>query len=336
MDKQQIITFIEGQLATGKITKTDLLNLTNGGMPTSQSVSVEAKTQPVTSKEETSSNLTHIFYGIGAIIAIVGVCILVAQNWEEIGFGGRILVTLGIALLTYLGGMILRNPEQKVISQVMFVLSAVLSPLGAYVLLNEAKIDFSWSAQIWTAIVLFIIFGVALFVSKKNILVLLNVAFATWAYYSFIVKVLGNSYDADLFKWAGILLGTAYILIAYGSGSVWTASDEADAKEKKSITNVLYGLGTLFVLGAGITIGGFFNIVFIALIFGAFYGSVYLKSRAMLILGGLFLMAHIIKLTSEYFADTIGWPVALIIVGFLVIGVGYMTYQINKKFIRGQ
>ena len=95
----------------------------------------------------------------------------------------------------------------------------------------------------------------------------------------------------------------------------------------------IYGFGTLAILGAGIFIGGVFDLILIALIFAVFYGSVYLKSRSMLIFGAIFLMAHIIKLTSKYFVGSVGWPVALIIVGFLVIGVGYMTFYLNKRFM---
>jgi len=134
-------------------------------------------------------------------------------------------------------------------------------------------------------------------------------------------------------KWASMLQSSSFILIGYGYHSLFQSTDLQDEKEKKAVQNVLYGLGTLGILGVGIVIGGLFDLILIALLFGAFYGSVYLKSRSMLTLGSLFLMAHIIKLTSKYFVDSIGWPVALIGVGFLVIGVGYITFYINKKFI---
>lgn len=216
----------------------------------------------------------------------------------------------------------------------MFTIAAALAPLGSYVLLKEANIDFSWSSQLITAILLFIVFGTALFISKRNILVLITVGFASWAYYALIMKVFGfDYYDSDFLKWASMLLGASYLFIGYGYRSLWQSTDLQDDKEKKAIQNVLYGFGTLAILGAGIFIGGFFDLLLIALIFGAFYGSVYLKSRSMLTLGALFLMAHIIKLTSKYFVDSIGWPVALIGVGFLVIGVGYVTFYLNKKFI---
>ncbi len=323
MDKQQTIAFIEDQLAAGKISKEDIFSIASRGAPVSRSV------MPTSS----SKNLISTFYGIGAIIALIGIVILIEQNWTQIGFGGRILVTLGISLTTYVAGFLFNKDHQRIISQIMFTISSALAPLGVYVLLNEANIDFVWPYQFYTACILFILFGYALWATKKNILFLLTIGFASWIYYSLILKIFGSNYNSDLLKYASILLGLSYILIARGYQSISTTIDSSNEKEKKAVRNVLYGFGALGVLGAGIFVGGFFDLIFIAFIFGAFYGSVYLKSQSMLVFGALFLMAHIVKLTSKYFVDSIGWPIALIVIGFLMIGIGYMTYELNKKYI---
>jgi hypothetical protein len=326
MEKEQIISFIEGQIAAGKISRSDLTTLGQGSVPGPLTAPVKI--------EDSSKKLINIFYAIGAVIAIVGVIILIAQHWDEIGFLGRILFTLGISLVVYILALVLNQPQHKTVSQVLFTISAALAPLGAYVFLNEAKMSFDWVAQISTASILFVVFGTALLISKKNILVLITVGFATWAYYAVLMKVFGLSYyNTDFLKWATMLLGAAYLLIAYGQKAVVNEFAESDLKEKKAVQSIIYTLGTLAVLGAGISVGGVFDMVFIAIIFGAFYGSAYLKNRTMLILGALFLTAHIMKLTSEYFVGSIGWPIALIFMGFLVIGIGYMTYYLNNKFI---
>jgi hypothetical protein len=335
MDKQQIVSFIETQLATGKISREDLLLLADNTIPSSFNTAPVFNTGVVETphKDESSKNIINTFYGIGAIIAIGGVAVLVGQNWIEIGFTGRTLVTLGISLLTYISAFFLIKPSQRVISQVMFTISCALAPLGVYVLLNEANISFAWPNTFYTALALCVLYGYALWASKKNILVLITIGFASWAYYSLVSKIFTLDYNSDIFKWAGMLLGFSYVLIAYGYQSISTAIDASDEKEKRVVRNVLFGLGTLGVLGSGIFIGGFFDLIFIAFIFAAFYGSVYLRSQSMLTFGALFLIAHIVKLTSKYFVGSVGWPVALIIVGFLIIGVGYMTYNLNKKYI---
>ncbi len=325
MDKNQVISFIQSQLSAGNISNEDLRRIAAGPEVAG------ATPIDVTSN---SNKLTQVFYGIGAVIAFVGVVILVAQNWDEIGFAGRILVTLGISLVTYISGMLIRKPEHKIISQVMYGLSAILAPLGVYVLLEQANVDFTSTIQLITALILFVIFGFATYVSKRNLLFVITVAFASWAYYALIVKIFGFGYDnTEYFKWASMLLGAAYLFLGYGFRSLWSAVDPEDLHEKSRVQKIFYGLGTLFILGGGIAIGGMFDLFFILLIFAAFYGSVYLRSRAMLIFAALFLMGHIIKLTSKHFVNSIGWPVALIVVGFFVIGIGYLTVYLNKRYI---
>lgn len=317
MDKLQLISFIKEQLEKGTISKGDLSDLVAGG-------SVEKS-------EGSSSKLVHILYGIGAIIAVIGVIILIAQNWNEIGMAGRILVTLGISFITYTSAILLKGPEKNALSQVMFTISAILAPVGAFVLIEEASIDPTWSVQFFISIILVAIYGTAFILSKRSILILFITAFATWAYYVLLLKSIDSIYSAqtEILQWATILLGASYIFVSYGLKSILHSSK----KEVHVIQNVLYGLGTIAILGSGISIGGIFDLIFIAFIFGAFYGSVYLKSFPMLVVGALFLVAHIIKLTAEYFVDSIGWPIALIGLGFVVIGVGYLTYYLNKKYM---
>ncbi len=327
MDKQQIVSFIREALTSGNISKSDILGLVNERKQESQVSQPLARTP-----EDHSKNLIRVFYAIGAIIAVIGVIILVVQNWNDIGFAGRIFSTLGISLLTYVAGLIFTKPEQNILSQVMFSISAALAPLGSFVLLKEASIDFTYIVQIAVALVLFILFGVASFISKKSILNLFVVGFITWAYYVFVIKIFGFGYSSNnLLEWAIIIQGLSYILIAYSYESLLGANELSPNKEKKAIQNIFYMLGTLAILGAGISIGGVFDLIFIAFIFAGFYGSVYLKSRAMLNLSAVFLVAHIIKITSKYFADSISWPVALIVVGFLVIGIGYGTFYLNRR-----
>ena len=335
MDKQQLISLIEEKLNSGTISKSDLLHLAGQDQNTSPATNSNtvAATQ-IPDKQEISKNLTAVLYSIGAIIVIAGVGILTAQHWTEIGFAGRILVTLGISLLAYIVAMMFKTPEQKTISSVLFTLSAALAPLGAYVLLDQAGVKYTSMTQLIVALILAIIFGTALYVSKRNILVLLSIAYTSWAYYALVVKVFDySSWNSDVLKWATVLIGASYLFLSYSLQSRLKASDDADAREKHSIQNILYGFGTIAIIGVSLSYDGIFDLITIALIFGAFYGSVFLKSRSMLILAALFLVGDLIKLTTKYFIDSLGWPVALIFVGLLVIATGYLTFYLNKKYM---
>ena len=341
MNKQQIISFILTQLASGRISNSDLIDIARNNPISSQDNIVRQNNDTTDSSlksgefRENSRNLTKVFYVIGMVIAIIGIIILIGQNWDKIGFAGRILVTLGISFTTYIIALLIKSSEHRIISQIMFIISAILSPMGIFILLGEYKIDIDLNINIMISLGLAVIYGFAFFISKKNILAVFVTAFVTWAYYAFIAKIFNIEYanSEDIIKWATMLLGLAYIFIAYEYASLCGKTDGTDKKEKTIIKNLFYSLGTIAILGAGISIGGTFDIIFIAIIFMAFYASVYLRSAFMLVLAGMFLITHTLKLTGEYFVDSIGWPIALIGSGFIIIGVGYLTYYLNKKFI---
>lgn len=77
----------------------------------------------------------------------------------------------------------------------------------------------------------------------------------------------------------------------------------------------------------------FLGVAFPVLVFGVIFLSVYLKSKAFLTWGTLFLMAYILKITSEYFSSGLGWPLVLVIAGFAMIGVGYASLSFGKKYL---
>lgn len=332
MDKQQILSFIKDKLDSGQISKIDVQTLLSDDVYTAYTGN---QLQESKGDDHPSKKMINILYAIGAIIAIVGVVILIGQNWREIGFVGRVLVTLGISLMTYLAGLTMKGSERRVLSQILFVISAVLAPVGAYVLIREAEISVDWIVHLIIALILFVIYGTALVITKRNILMFFTVAFATWAY----LVTVGHSitsiifYNSDFIKWAIVVLGISYLFIAYWYKKSWPASDRFEEREKSVMTNIFYSLGTIGILGATISFGGMFDLLFILLIFGAFYGSIFIKSRLLLIIDTLFLIGYIFKLTFKYFVDSIGWPVALIFAGFMVIAVGYLTFYLNKKFI---
>lgn len=320
MDKNQVISFIKEQIASGKITTDDLVQLSGGDTAPSASAVAPAGVQ--------TSHLTNIFYTIGALIVLVGVVLLFGQHWDEIGFGGRLLVTFGIGLVSYIVGLLLKTPEHNVLSQILITVSAALIPMGVVVYCNEIDIRFTFENQIFISLGLLCVYTVAYFANKRNILILLNIAWGTWLYWVLLLKILGDGYTTvTLLKWALILLGFVYVLIANGLA-------ENGQKERRSMKSLLYFLGTLGVLSGGISIGGAFDLLFILIIFAGFYFSVYIKNTSVLSLSAIFLFVHLIKITMRYFSDWLSWPILLILGGAVVIGIGYFTYFFNKKYIK--
>lgn len=319
MDKKQALQSLQEQIKQNNLSKEEVLSLFEEGGE----------------KETNSSKLINILYGIGSIIAIIGVVILIAENWDTIGFLGRVLVTMGLAILTYLIGFKLKGEKHRNISQVMFAISAALSPLGIYVILREISDSKSWLVQVIIALSLAAIFALTRKKTQRNILAVAVMAYLSWAYFVAFGELYNNYsiYSDEIIKSAVALWGVFLIGVGVMHTKLCPPTSNLDLREKESINQLFYGFGTLMILIPSISTDGIFDLITLILVLGGFYLSIFLKSRAMLVFSALFLVGHIIKLTGEYFVDSVGWPVSLIAMGFIVIGIGYGTFRINRKYL---
>ena len=123
-------------------------------------------------------------------------------------------------------------------------------------------------------------------------------------------------------------IGASYLLLAHAFRSGWN----------KHLIGALYFFGITGFLGA--TFSQVFDsvpwqLLYFLIVLGGLFLSVYMRSRSILVMSTLFLIAHVSYITSEYFADSLGWPISLVILGFVFIGLGYASVTINKKYIKG-
>jgi hypothetical protein len=340
MDKNQLLSIIKDHVVAGNLTADDLRQLANEiappVTPAGISPSQRATSSPV--MEETPSNrLTHIFYGVGVLIVLVGVIIFIAQNWDVLGSFGRVLVTLGVSLLLYMGAFLFKGIEHRMPSQLLFAASAALAPVGVYVLLDEASFEIAIATHIFVGIVLAAIFGAAFVATRRNILVLVTTFFLTLSYGAVIAQLLEQAtltITEPVIRAATLVIGAVYVVLAWAHHAGMAPTDSADAREKHSVEEIFYAVGTLAILAVFFSYEGFFDLLFIPIVFGALYASLFFKSKAMLLISGFFLGVHLITITALYFANSIGWPIALIFSGIAIIGVGYFTFYLNKRFLK--
>jgi hypothetical protein len=162
---------------------------------------------------------------------------------------------------------------------------------------------------------------------------LFSIIFGTAFFYaltSFIASMSATSFDWRFFAYRTLAVGLSYVLLGYGFVK----------KEEAPLTGVLYGFGILAFLGSALALGGwsptqniFWELIFPVLAFGTVFLGTYIKSKAFLTFGSLFLMIYILKITGEYFTNSLGWPLALVIVGLALIAVGYGTLYLKRKYI---
>ena len=322
MDKQTAIQQIRELIQRSGLTKSELEN------------SIEIS--------EPKSTSAQIFYYIGGIVVLLGVGILVGEHWKELSVWGKLLATLGIAFASYIAGVIInqKTPYKK-LADTFFCLSALLSPLGFYIAFQQAGIRFSDpSLSSLVSCVLLAAYLASYFLYRRSLFVIFSVIFGTWFFYSFTAFLAtGTSYMLirHVAEYKSLAIGLSYLAFGYYFSKV---QENLHHNSLSVLTPWLYSLGSLATLLSTLFLTGWqpnqsivWEIVYPFILFGFMYASTKLKSKSFLIFGSIFMVAYLWKLTFEYFKNSLGWPLTFIIGGFVIIGIGFLSFRLNKKYL---
>lgn len=271
-----------------------------------------------------------IFYALGAIVALVGIIFFVAQIWDDLGGAGHILVTLGLGLiLAGIGSYFLKTRAESHVGAIYHTIAGLLIPGGAMVTIHETigldNLDSLWPVTI-TFGAIFIFYLLLNIYHKSAVLTFFGLANGTAFLYLLVESMVdGPAYrHEDIYAYLTMVVGLSYLLLAHSFRNGWN----------KNLVSALNFIGSAGFFGAAFTrVDGSrpWEFFFFVLTIGGLALAVYLKSRIILAVSMLFLIAHFVYITREYFADSVGWPILLVIFGFLLIGLGYVSISINKK-----
>ena len=259
---------------------------------------------------------------LGGTFVFAGVGVFIALQWDDMNAWSRVVVTLGsgIAALV-LSIMAARDPRFARAHTPLLLMAAALEPIGMFVTFDEFGTGGDWR---WASLVTFgamaLQFGALVQVLKRSTPVFLTMLFATSFWWTLLDL-------ADVDDEVGeIVLG----------GSILLASIGISRTRHRDITPVWF-----FVGGAAFLYGVFdavertsFEILFLAVAAGMVYLSVVVHSRALLAIATLAILAYTGWFTGEHFAESIGWPLALIAFGIFMIGLSAVAYRIDRAYIR--
>ncbi|MDD5568833.1 MAG: hypothetical protein PHG23_00200 [Candidatus Pacebacteria bacterium] len=278
------------------------------------------------------SRIANILFYVGGGIVFLGVAILIGENWNALGSLVKIISTLGISILAYFLGLFFsRDKKLNILKSVSYFISAILMPVGLGVIFNLAGFNIA-SAGIQSLIsaILLSFYLLSYFLAKEDIFLLFSIIFGTWLFFAltdFIVA--GKALFGDKFMQYRVLLAAlSYLFLGYYFSNIG----------KKGLRSFLYGVGIFAFLGIALVLGGWrpnqnivWELIYPFLIVAVLLLSVYLKSNSFLVFGSLYLVGYIFKITSEYFSRSLGWPLALLVAGLLIIAAGYSFFYIRKK-----
>lgn len=355
-NKENLLKELSEKLSTGELTHNEVLNLLNS---TTQTLTKE------TSKEESSSSdkldtssttnnidsipqkveqeeiekakkphsfsMMKILYILGIIVAISGVITFIFQIWADLRAFGHIIITLGFGLfISFIGSVLLRRKPEDSIGAIFHFIGALLIPAGLIIAIKEFDPNFISLESISVSFGMLLIFYSLLAYTHKHPLLtaFAIVSGATSASLLFTI-VTGDitSQNINLYNYFAMLMGAIHIALAVMFRKGWN-------KKLVPLLN-LYG-SFIFLGGAFILIidSILWQLIYFCILITGIYLSIKLKSRSILIINTLFFFLYISHMTRIYFADSLGWALSLIIIGFTFIGISYTSLLINKKFIK--
>src|ERR1035437_1194618 len=146
--------------------------------------------------------IAEILYYIGGVIVFLGISILLWQNWSTLGFGTKVLATLGAGVAAYFVGLLFsRDEKTETVGSTFYLISALVMPLGLYVVFNNAGFDAnSYGSQSLISGILFGMYLLSYVVFRKNVFTLFSILFGTWLFFSLTSFMIGSGLYFDNWK----------------------------------------------------------------------------------------------------------------------------------------
>lgn len=327
MNKQELFSELSSKLASGEVSRAEVVALFSSG----DFKPVAGQVVPSESDDKKAHIPTNkILYVIGAAIAIIGAGLFVGQVWDNIGSFGHIIVTLGLGLvLALFGAVLLKQKPGDAIGAVFSAMGGLLIPGGTLVTLHEMNVSFStaWPfvATFGVIFALYLLFTLGL---KHYVLTLFATANGTAFVYFLVDAMFHDNYPGwDVYAYLTMAMGITYLLLGFSWKDSWN-------KPLVRSLNFLGAFGFLAAAYSRVFQSNVWQLLFFLIVIFGMFISVPLKSKSILVWSTIFLIAHVSYITSKYFADSIGWPISLVILGFLFIGLGYASISINRKYIK--
>ena len=266
----------------------------------------------------------RVLAALGGILVLAGISVLVSFNWDAFNSAARIIITLGTGIAVFVIALLaMRDEKYRATRTPLFLVAAALQPIGMLVAMDELFSAGDWrQAVLITAGVMLLQQGAVFWQYRTAVLLSTTIVFS-----------LG-------FLGVGLELLDArqeYIAIVLGAGLVGLSI---------GLRNTVYRptLALWYVLGTVAFYGGLFtalentpiDLLYAVVACGGLVLSTYVQSRIVLFGSTIALLGYIGYFTDRYFVDSIGWPLALIMLGLILVGLSLLAVRLDRRHIAGK
>jgi len=280
------------------------------------------KNTDANTKQNNSSIMTRLLGYMGGIFILAGLGTFISMFWDDMGSAARVTITLGTGFMAYIMALVtLRDKKYTKSSTPLFSIAAFLQPTGIFVTLAEFSNGGNpMHGVLFMAGVMLMQQSLTFIATKHTVLAFTSIGFAC--------MFMGVGFD---------LLGLPDELITLIiSISLLLICSVLGKTRHKPITGFWYFFGSVGLLWAVFDIveKSMFEILYLGLCAGLIFYSTQIRSRIVLFTSTFSMLLYIGYFTAKHFAHSIGWPISLVLLGAVFIGLSNMALRINQKYIK--
>lgn len=276
--------------------------------------------EPPSAADKGATTLKTLLGYLGGVFIFSGIALLIHMIWDDMNSAQRVIVTLGPGLTAFiLGALCLRDQRFEKASTPLILVAAFLQPFGMFVFLREYGL---YSEDVLPATIA--ISGVMLLQQAAGFIAWRrsSLGFLSILFWTFFIRASMDKMAIDNRETA-IILGVSLLCL----------SSAADRSRYRTIAPFWFFVGTVELLS------GFFDLVkgsrlelgYLGLNAFMIYLSIVLASRTVLLVSVLALMAWLGWYTNQYLANIVGWPLALIVLGMVMIGLSAYAVRMGRE-----
>jgi len=259
---------------------------------------------------------------LGGTFVFAGLCVFVGTFWDEMNSAARIVVTLGSGIVALiLSYLAFASPRHEKLSTPLYLMAVVLQPTGLLIAFGELSTGGEpLHAQLAVSAVMLAQCLLSFARLRRATALFFALLFGCTALGTVLELV-----DAEP-EVNGLVVGVTCFLVTVA----------VQRSKHAGITPFWYFVAAALVQVSwfGIVEDSVFEISFVALPCALVYFSTSLRSRTLLAAGTLGMLVYIGYFTGEHFADSLGWPIALILLGFMMMALGTAAVRIHRRYIK--
>lgn len=249
------------------------------------------------------------------LTTVVFGCIIFASTTDN----NRIILNLGFGFLTFLLGLYYQDKSSRTTTP-LFLVAAILEAGGLLTLLSQytSILMPTWGVLI-VSLILFLQHGIAFISTRLTVL-------------AFITLICLYSFFLAIFELLGIPERLKWLVL---SSSLLAVSSFINHSKYQSIAGILFFISSLTLLSVTFDIvkDQPYEILYLGLACGLIYMAIIESSRVLLFMASLATLGYILYFSSQHFPHAVGWPITLIVIGLLLVGVSGVVIKLNKKYM---